>query len=727
MNVQKKKNKVVKIVNEMLSEKRKESVPSIKTWDVIKPKIKNKINKCIIGGSLNEDDIILVEDDTILGTGKKGIVFTLTGFYCSESYNSEYKNNPMDKIVFPIEYNKIKKCELNANQSYINVVFQDDTVKYLNAGIYGIFVQALINNILECMKPDADDYAEEAERLARHYIKDNDGQTIKRSYDLYRKAIELGDVRSKFYAASIMICEYSKGTIEFDYDKCLGWLKDAAAVGYQEKKSLKLINKLYEMEYNQYLEMEEDSGERSKFVEEKAHLGNSIMMFLYGIEIQNTDKLEGIIYILTSFKQKFFNVVYDSTIRKRFTDTIKNVEKFRPTYEMIRDKRYSKIISLLKQLIGDDEFFLCVKEEAREFMREKIRKIYDRLSDTETLIENLYYSLPEESQKEFVMEGLNDPFPIFKLLVGINYKDYGLTMDMQINNISLIISECSEDQIKEHCAKIFCMMAALGSFYLDNIRYYEVCMVWWKRLSKYKNEICKYVDEDHTEIYEYMASSVSNLVCGVLCKDMEYAKKKVNIKYLQDYFMDSDATRYQKVPLIEFVKMYVDEKKDIYEQMEIISESLPRVIRETGRDALGIIGETILQWKLEEIYHTYKKLLDTQYEPKYETAIKRVLQDKSAKQICERIGYDEFYEMCCESYKLEKLCCKKTGELRKYLEFFKSMEQCLSLLEIKKIIPGDKKSLIGLNLVFLKMGRSVYMIETAIDPQKTFIDLDEYL
>ena len=99
---------------------------------------------------LTREEIVLFFDTTLAENGKKGMIFTVTGFYCSD-INFLNKKNPLQ---MPLLYREIRQIDWVRGEPTFTVRFKDGTTKPGNGSIHNHFIALMLNRLAAL--PEAD-------------------------------------------------------------------------------------------------------------------------------------------------------------------------------------------------------------------------------------------------------------------------------------------------------------------------------------------------------------------------------------------------------------------------------------------------------------------------------------------------------------------------------------------------------------------------------------------
>lgn len=118
---------------------------------------------------LNMYDIAVLCDFTILGNGKKGMIFSADGFYSSDM-NANRKKNP---IAVPVLYEELAGASIKGS-SEVRLILKDNSREEIIYGsIYSNFIAAVLNRIIEKLAEAASD--SEAENASATDAEDTSG------------------------------------------------------------------------------------------------------------------------------------------------------------------------------------------------------------------------------------------------------------------------------------------------------------------------------------------------------------------------------------------------------------------------------------------------------------------------------------------------------------------------------------------------------------------------
>lgn len=121
----------------------KDMPASIFTFKTLKPQIAENAIKSY-AHDLNPEDIVVLCDLSLIGKGKKGLIFSTEGFYSSEM-NTFNKKNP---LPMPVRYKELVEV-VSQNRSDIIFKFKDGPQKEIYGGIYTEFITLALNRILK--------------------------------------------------------------------------------------------------------------------------------------------------------------------------------------------------------------------------------------------------------------------------------------------------------------------------------------------------------------------------------------------------------------------------------------------------------------------------------------------------------------------------------------------------------------------------------------------------
>ena len=114
-------------------------------------------------------EVAAICDNTILGSGKKGILFSTEGIYGS-MFNKNRKQGP---IAMPIKYEELDSARPSPrDKSEVELVFKGGRVEKIYVYTYTGFVITALNRILEELKREKEREKEENKKTNINIVKD---------------------------------------------------------------------------------------------------------------------------------------------------------------------------------------------------------------------------------------------------------------------------------------------------------------------------------------------------------------------------------------------------------------------------------------------------------------------------------------------------------------------------------------------------------------------------
>lgn len=235
---------------------------SIISFNNLKPKlVENAISTYARG--LNPEDVVVLCDMSLIGKGKKGLIFSTEGFYSWEM-NTFRKKIPLS---MPVRYEELTEVESKKSAEVIFKFKDGIRVETIYGGIYTEFITTAMNRILEGLRekvePETVELKKaepkvEAKTLSTPEQKENEpkaetktpsateldndklfsdalaayhAKDYEKALCLFEKAAEQGFLRAQFNCAVM----YDEGMgIPLKKDQALYWYEKAAEQGYAQ-------------------------------------------------------------------------------------------------------------------------------------------------------------------------------------------------------------------------------------------------------------------------------------------------------------------------------------------------------------------------------------------------------------------------------------------------------------------------------------------------------------
>lgn len=352
---------MIKIINSMDVESiRKEAkglIPSIRTLDTMSAKEKKNI-RFVHGGNINEKDILVYLDTTLLCSGKKGIIFTSDEMIMDKSMNRS-EGFGEKKTPLCIRYCDIKDHSIASNNnSYIVVIMLDGTRRVIYTEGYTAYVNSVIR------KAVTDVYY--IEGLKAYVNKD-----YKVAVEMWGNAANLGSIPAVENLCTYF-CDVKKNYPEAY--RCLDMAKKRGYVFDELKEYMgicvsKMLNE-FEGLYKEY-----GKGEvLNKYMRERSEEGHAIFMLLYGLYAVDIDEWDKVVWINRGFQNNASVVaskyLCDKGLKKIFQsfNNDKLLKLFESEKEKISEaaKWFDNLIyvDIINQKIEDnkkEDYLQCVK------------------------------------------------------------------------------------------------------------------------------------------------------------------------------------------------------------------------------------------------------------------------------------------------------------------------------------------------------------------------------